>query len=63
MFPVTEILDKEMDLLSNELYRTLIRILCVAFSVAVGISLPDFGAVLGGGCRASHPVGIALVRV
>jgi len=47
MFPVTEILDKEMDLLSNELYRTLIRILCVAFSVAVGISLPDFGAVLG----------------
>jgi len=52
MFPVTEIADKELlggreGEPPSEFSKTIMRLVCVAMCVAVGILVPDFGGVLG----------------
>lgn len=48
MFPVTEIIDKEVIGQENsEVAKTIERVLCVVLCTTVGIIVPDFGAILG----------------
>ena len=50
MFPVTEILDRELltkEQLNSEAHRTAIRICAVISTGMVAIALPNFGGVIG----------------